>query len=325
VDLFGSAKPLKREPSRVVPSIDLLAVYGLSVRVIGDAALIQPAFERAGSQGDNLCGAFWANLALTAFMGAGFPDEEEVALAAGTVVLAGPTVPEESLPWGGAGPVQPTWPYRLDLPIASDASGAGTSAAGVAIAVARMSGGRLRALAVRADQWTGALVVDLLNGLSDLGQVPILAVANVQTGFLRGSLLSFEEILGHLTLGSPLSDPSAEWDVGHFLSLAGFVTGPMSTLVVVRDTYKALGWNGYHLQSPDAVASALHRNGSASGGLLLIVTDDLIGPVRAILDRFPVFEEFWHNGSPSHSSSQHPPEMVPVEVGFGEKGIVALG
>jgi hypothetical protein len=281
------------------------------MQLIGDPIRLQPVFERAGSQGDNLCGAFWANLALNSFVGTGFPDEEEVALAAGTVVPDGPT-PGDCVPWMGAGPVKPTWPYRLDLPVAAAGSGAGTSAAGVAIAVAGLSGGRLRALPIRADQWTGALVVDLVVGLSELGPAPILAVANVQTGFLRGSMMALEEALAHLTLGSPLSDIRAEWDVGHFLSLAGLVTGPVSKLVVVRDTYKALGWNGYHLQSPDGLAAALHRDGSGSGGVLLIVTDDLVGPVRAIVGRLSVREELWDNGSPVPSSSQNPPEMIPV-------------
>jgi hypothetical protein len=284
---------------------------GLTIRLIGDPAGLQPAFERAGSQGDNLCGAFWANLALTSFVGTGFPDEEEVALAAGTVVPDGPT-PGECLPWRGAGPVKPTWPYRLDLSVASAGSGAGTSAAGVAIAVTGLSGGRLGALPVRADQWTGALVVDLLAGLSELGPVPILAVANVQTGFLRGSKMALAEVLAHLTRGFPLSDIKAEWDVGHFLSLAGLVTGPVAKLVVVRDTYKALGWNGYHLQSPDAVAAAMHRDGSGSGGVLLIATEDVLALVRAIVERLSVREEFWDNGSPVPSSFQHPPEMIPV-------------
>ena len=77
----------------------------LDLRLVGDAALLEPFYVAAGSQKDNLCGCFWANLALAAFAGTAFADEEDAALVAGVVVPDGPTNPAFSLPWGGAGPV----------------------------------------------------------------------------------------------------------------------------------------------------------------------------------------------------------------------------
>jgi hypothetical protein len=71
--------------------------------------------------------------------------------------------------------------------------------------------------------------------------------------------------------GKEITLPAADWDVGHFLTLAGRVEGPVQSLVLVRDTYPEFGWDGYHLQSASAIALALNRDDTHSGGVLLFV------------------------------------------------------
>ena len=91
-------------------------------------------------QKDDLCGAFWGLVALRA---AGRPagpagdplDQEAVALAAGSVLSPPPRT--SSLPPGEPG----RGDFRLALPTASKGAPAGTSAGGLARAIAELSGG----------------------------------------------------------------------------------------------------------------------------------------------------------------------------------------
>src|ERR671938_95618 len=80
--------------------------------------------ERSMPQKDQLCGAFWGSLVLTA---AGYPaDQDEVALRAGTTLAEGD--PAEWLPPGAS----PRVDYEATIPAATDEASAGTSATGVA-------------------------------------------------------------------------------------------------------------------------------------------------------------------------------------------------
>src|ERR687886_2593925 len=80
--------------------------------------------EGAMPQKDQLCGAFWGSLILSA---AGYAaSQEEVALRAGTTLAEGD--PAGWLPPGAA----PRTDYEATLPVASDEASAGTSATGVA-------------------------------------------------------------------------------------------------------------------------------------------------------------------------------------------------
>lgn len=270
----------------------------LDLRLVGDAALLEPHYVRAGSQKDNLCGCFWANLALAAFAGVDFADEEDAALVAGVVVPEGPTDPASSLPWGGAGAVAPTGPYRLALPTSADDAAIGTSAHGVARAVQVLSEGRLDAVPVRSQRWTADLVVAVLDRLAAMERGDLLVVANIATEHLGPAARSLVEILGHLGSGPALAERPPDWAVGHFSSLAGLAVGPKRTLVVVRDTYKALGFGGYHAQEPERVAAALHRSGTGAGGVLLVGGTETVSLAAAALDGLPLTRALWDNGSP---------------------------
>ena len=67
---------------------------------------------------------------------------------------------------------------------------------------------------------------------------------------------------------------------------------------MVRDTYKAFGFGGYHVQEPERVAAALHRDGSGAGGVLLVGGTDTLARAAAALDGLPLVHELWENGSP---------------------------
>jgi hypothetical protein len=106
--------------------------------------------------------------------------------------------------------------------------------------------------------------------------------------------------------GENVYPPQTDWNIGHYLTLAGTVKGVASPfpddrermLVIVRDTYPTFGWDGYHLQPADAIANALSRNDGAEGGVLLFV---------AAKNKFEIEEEarargfdiaVWDNGTP---------------------------
>jgi hypothetical protein len=109
--------------------------------------------EETMPQKDQLCGAFWASLTLSA---AGHPaSQEEVALRAGTTLAEGD--PAGWLPPGAA----PRTDYVATIPVASDAASAGTSATGVARSIEELSGGALAVVPV-AGSWSAGTVVSLV-------------------------------------------------------------------------------------------------------------------------------------------------------------------
>jgi hypothetical protein len=280
------------QSGRLIPMIDQLGFDA-----IGNLAAVHAARDAAVNQRDNLCGCFWAWVALRAFDVSDLPDEEEAARIAGCVVPTGPTDPAFSLPWKGAG-VTASWPYRLSLPTSADERSIGVSAHGVARAVDVLSEGRLVALPYRADRWTAPVVEELIARLIGLGSVPVLAVANVATEHFNGSTLGADSVINHILRGESLPQVEPDWRVGHFCSLAGVLRGPAAELVVIRDTYRAMGWRGYHVQTYAAVASALDRDGTGAGGVMLITTAAHADAVRGAVQDLALLNELWDNGSP---------------------------
>ncbi len=273
----------------------------LRVELVGDPALLEPWYDAAGSQKDNLCGVYWADIAVQAFTEHRFIDEEDAALVAGTVVPEGPTEPAVSFPWHGDGPrgiIEPSWPYRLDLPTSTDDDALGTSAHGVVRAILGLAGGELSVMPLRSDEWTPELINELMLALATLDEPRLLAIANVGTAGFETSLHPLSDLLAVVMSGAALPERAGDWDVGHFVSLAGLIHGPGGELVIVRDTYRLLGGRGYHLQPLSNVAAALHRGGTGAGGILVVGPPPAIAAARAAVAGLGLTEALWDNGSP---------------------------
>lgn len=250
----------------------------------GDFVLLH---EREMPQKDQLCGAFWGALTLSA---AGHQtSQEEVALLAGTTLAKGD--PVEWLPPGAA----PRNDYTSDLPVAPDGASAGTSAAGVARSVEELSGGALSVVPV-AGPWTIETVVSLIEIVADSAPECIL-IANLRTGRLWGSHAPARLLLDHL-VGRTVEPPQPDWDCGHFLSVAACVRGPGGVLVTIRDTYPQLGLGGYHLQPAEAVAAALERGDGLEGGVLCACDAWAAEALAARLGEAGFELRHWNNGSP---------------------------
>jgi hypothetical protein len=243
--------------------------------------------ERAMPQKDQLCGPFWGALTLSA---AGHAvSQEEVALLAGTTLAEGD--PAEWLPPGAS----PRTDYTTPIPVAPDEASAGTSATGVARSIEELSGGALSAVPV-AGPWSADTVVSLVE-IAAATAPECALIANLRTGHLWGSHAPARLLLDYL-LGSPVEAPPPDWDCGHFLTIAACLGGPGGALVVLRDTYRQLGWDGYHLQPAGAVAAALARGDGLEGGVLCAceapATEVLAGRLREA--GFELRQ--WDNGSP---------------------------
>lgn len=243
--------------------------------------------ERAMPQKDQLCGAFWVSLILSA---AGHEaSQEDVALRAGTVLAEGD--PARWLPPGASSRAD----YEVTIPVAPDEASAGTSATGVARSIEDLSGGALAVVPV-AGPWTADTVVSLVEIAA--AQAPECAlIANLRTGCLWGSRPPARLLLDHL-LGRLVEAPPPDWDCGHFLTVAACIGGLGGALVALRDTYPQLGWDGYHLQPAVAVAAALERGDGYEGGVLCVCETPVVRALVRRLEETGFDLRYWDNGSP---------------------------
>ena len=262
-----------------------------AVRLVPEPPALSALHGEEMPQKDQLCGAFWGALALAA---AGHrADQDEVALRAGTSLATGD--PSEWLPPGAS----PRTDYRQGIPVAEDEPSSGTSATGVARAVEELSEGALAVVPV-AGPWNADSVLSLLEAVASsfpAAEPPgCTLVANLRTGHLWGSRPGPAALLDHLA-GRPVEPPAADWDCGHFVGIAGSVAGPGGSLVVVRDTYRQLGWDGYHLQPAGALAAALIRGDGKGGGVLCVCEAAQAGTLSGKLGEAGFELGLWDNGS----------------------------
>jgi len=258
------------------------------VRWLPGAERLTRAHLAAGQQQDNLCAVHWASILLTA--DGVSVDAESLALDAGTVLP--PADPHDFIPEGATSRRD----YRLRLPVARRPEDGGTAVHGLIDAVAKASGGSRSLVPLKA-AWTGERVAELLRLCRQnpgWGAVPL---ANVRTGKLWGSHFPLVDALAWLA-GSDVPQPRPDWDVGHFVTIAGEIESSDRSFLIVRDSYPHFGWDGHHLQPPETFGAALDRGDGLEGGIALFVAqDDRADVERAAKDAgFEI--EGWDNGTP---------------------------
>ncbi len=236
-------------------------------------------------QKDNLCGAFWGALVLTA-AGLDAIDQDLVALESGTLLPEGGEPP----PLAG---VESRLDYRLDLPFAPRPQ-SGTSGRGLATAIEHLSSGRLAAVPV-AGPWTAETVADLV---SLDAQMPL--IANIDTGALWGASADRGQVQRHLDTGAD-DGPAADWAVGHFVNPVAGQRGRGGAVVTVRDTYPALG-GGVHLQPASRFAAALRRDDGRQGGVLCVCDAGRAAGLERELASRGLQVRHWDNGTPEPPS-----------------------
>jgi hypothetical protein len=264
----------------------------LAIDLLPGARRLLAAHAETLPQRDDLCGAFCGALALRAGEVGGHDgapiDQDAVALAAGSVISAEPE--PHNLPHGE----HSRRDYRLALPLIEDATVSGTTPAGLAQAVERLSDGTLAALPYTTD-WSAGVLAGLFDLLGSLER-PVSLVANIATRQLWGGGASLEQLLAYLLDGTG-EGPRADWDVGHFVCLVGRVVGPAGTLYGVADTYRSLGSGGLHLQPAERLARALQRPDMTPGGVIVIAAAEDAPAVRSGGARLRLDEGAWDNGT----------------------------
>jgi hypothetical protein len=231
-------------------------------------------------QKDELCGCFWAAIALR-LHGEGPVEQDDVAVPAGSVLTTGGS--RDVLPFGERG----RGDFLLQLPLTDDPAASGSSAHGVAHAIAELSSGRLAACPVTGLDASG---VRALLRAASRAIAPVVLIANVQTGEFWGSHPTPAQLAAYLERGDLAAGPPADWSVGHFVALVGLSEGHLGAFVMVADTYPSLGLGGVHLQPVEAVASAL-----AGRGVLVVGRPDL---ARHVAEAAGGILALWDNGSP---------------------------
>lgn len=261
----------------------------MSATVVPGAEAIAELHAQELPQKDNLCGCFWGAIVLRA-AGIADVDQDRVAVEAGTTLPAGD--PATFVPRGET----PRRDYRIELPVAPDATASGTAAPMLGDAIQRLAEGRLAVVPV-AGPWTAETVVSLLETVAAIAPDTTL-IANIRTGPLWGSRPDPALLLAYLA-GVDVQGPPPEWDTGHYVNLLASVRSAERALVLVRDSYRGLGWQGYHLQPDAAFARALERGDGREGGVLCICPAAGAGALRESLAEAGYDLRDWSNGTPS--------------------------
>ncbi|GAB3375148.1 DUF6885 family protein [Amycolatopsis echigonensis] len=193
-------------------------------------------------QKDGLAAAF-AGLVTLRAADIAVPDQDEVAIAAGTV-RGSTSRPEGAL-------------SRTDfrLPVPFDETAAGTSLDGLATAIRTLSAESL-AVVPAVGQWHPSTVSDLLLGLWELPRVAVLA--RVDPAELGSPDTPERALLDYLDTGvPPLWTNRWRPPAPHHVLIAGVRLGAEGTLLSVVDTYRELGDDGVHDQPVEWIAAGL--------------------------------------------------------------------
>lgn len=257
-----------------------------SVRLPDISERMLSIHAREGQQKDEMCGPYWAAVAVMALTGRAVT-QDEAALAAGTRITVGGGR-QEDLPPGASSRTD----YRQPIPTTANTQLAGTSAAGVVRAISRISDAAVVGVPVR-----GPWSQDTVGALTDLVlETEALAILNVETRYLWNSHLGLRDMAAYLR-GAPVEVQPSEWSVGHYVAVVGSITSSRQ-LVVCADTYPSLGANGIHVQPPDRLARALMRPASdTSGGAIVAVAAPHAIRVQEWADAAGCEIGFWDNGA----------------------------
>jgi hypothetical protein len=212
------------------------------------------------------------------------PGPAAAAVASPDAAPAVPAVPPGAEPWAD---------YRFEFPLAEPAA-SGTSPAGLVAAIEELSGGELTAVPLRAAPWSAGTVINVVERGVELGA---RLLANIRSGLLWGSRPAAAVLTAELEgVEPPEAPPPADWDVGHFVELVGLLRGRAGALVLVRDSYPTLGWDGQYLQPPRVLAAALERGDGREGGVLMIVPGDRHAEAVRLAGELALEVQMWDNG-----------------------------
>jgi hypothetical protein len=197
-----------------------------------------------------------------------------------------------------------TW-YRWPLRSSADDAITGTSPTGVARAIALGSAGALVTLPVpgrRSDREVaftperfGALLDAIESNARSWGAHPIANLEVDQLLDATSDAYTAEALAGP---DPATAIPLERWGVGHFVGLGAFWRGEDGRhWVLLLDTYKARGFDGYVPMPAESLRRAVVREDGRDGGLLLVLRRDALDDARAAIEALGLDIRMWGNGS----------------------------
>lgn len=196
--------------------------------------------------------------------------------------------------------------YRFPVRWSADPVESGTSPAGVARAIDVATAGSWVAVPVAARDEAGEVQLDSERWGRLLGDLEALvpawrwhAIFNYESDqMLRPDDARYTA--ANLVAADVLDRvPRDTWGVGHFAGLAGLWRmgrdGPWWLLLL--DTYKHRGFEGYQPQPAELMRQAMVRTDGREGGMLLIVPRGHLAEAESLLARQGIPARMWSNGS----------------------------
>lgn len=280
---------------------------------------IADVFDRLADQRPATCGAYAARYLLSPLGferadGVDTTREDYLAYLAGTVIeeaekddVEAARADVERLGLTDAEAIErfPRRWYGWPLRSSDDDVITGTSPTGTARAIALGSGGALVTLPVpgRAPDGSVAFTPERSEALLDLLEANLATwrvhpIANLEVDQL---LDSTSDAFDAGALGGPdpeTSIPRERWGVGHFVGVGAFWrTQAGRRWVLLLDTYKGRGFEGYVPMPAEPFRRALVREDGREGGLLLVLPRDALEAARAGVEGLGLGIRMWGNGS----------------------------
>jgi hypothetical protein len=196
--------------------------------------------------------------------------------------------------------------YRYPVRSSDDPTVQGTSPTGIARAIALGTDDRLSTIPIPGRGADGAVALDEARfvALFDLIEEhleswSLHAILNYESDHLLGPRAP-EYTLENLRAPGAIDRlPRDNWGVGHFAGLAGLWRRPGGEpWVLLFDTYKERGFDGYQPQPAELVRRALVRTDDRGGGVLMVVPRDRAGELASAVLGIGIEPRMWSNGSP---------------------------
>ena len=196
--------------------------------------------------------------------------------------------------------------YRYPVRSSSDPAASGTSPSGVARAIAVGTGGALATVPVpgrgsdgepqlSSERWNALL--DLIG--SHLASWSVHAIFNYESDQLLKPEAPAYQSGALLRPDATDTIPRDDWGVGHFAGLAGLWRRPWGERwIVLFDTYKERGFDGYQPQPAELMRRALIREDGRGGGVLLVLPREHIARALTRVADLGLVTGMWDNASP---------------------------
>jgi hypothetical protein len=193
------------------------------------------------------------------------------------------------------------WPLRSS----DDDVVTGTSPTGTARAISIGSGGALVTLPVpgRSKDGDVALTPERWNALLDvierhLDDWGVHPIANIEVDQLLDATSDAYAPEGLTGEDPETAIPRERWGVGHFVGIGAFwLAEDGRRWVLLLDTYKARGFDGYVPMPAESLRRAVVREDGRDGGLLLVVRRSALEAARDVIKALGLEIRMWGNGS----------------------------